>query len=333
MSELDNLIRQAIAAEADERVDPRTVLAELHRRRRRPLGLIIAAGVTAAAVAIAVALIVPRTAPTVNNAAPPAGTPQTALLIGLDDYAHADAIVLTRVGANGEFGAVSLPRDSLVNVEGHGQNRLNAAYAIAHEAAKQKGEDPDEAGARSLVKTVEQVTGTKIDHYAAVKMSSFGQVASALGGVDVCLTKAAHDPYSGVDLPAGEQTLSGDQALAFLRQRFELEKGDLDRVARQQAFLASAAAKLGHSPDKLDDVVRAVGPHVRVDNGWDVLAFAKRMTPNSVTRMGTIPVGAPSTETPGLPLDLAAVREFVAKFLTEGAPAGGTPGKTSACVS
>ncbi|TWP52709.1 LytR family transcriptional regulator [Lentzea tibetensis] len=331
MSELDNLIRQAIAAEADERVDPRTVLAELHRRRRRPLGLIIAAGATAAAVAIAVALIVPRTTPTVNNAAPPAGTPQTALLIGLDDHAHADAIVLARVGADGELSAVSLPRDSLVDVEGHGLNRLNAAYAIAHQEAK--GEDPDEAGARSLVKTVEQVTGTKIDHYAAVKMSSFGQVASALGGVDVCLTKPARDHYSGVDLPAGEQTLSGDQALAFLRQRFGLDKGDLDRVARQQAFLASVAAKLVRSPDKLDDLVRAVGPHVRVDSGWDVLAFVKRMTPGSAVRMGTIPVGTPSNETPGLPLDLTAVREFVAKFPAEGAPTGGTPGKTTACVS
>ncbi|GLZ31039.1 LytTR family transcriptional regulator [Lentzea sp. NBRC 105346] len=305
---MTDLIREAIAAEADERVDPRTVMAELQKKRRRkPFGLIAGAGLTAAAVAVAVTVLVPRTEPSINVATAPPAQPQTVLLMGLDDYFHTDAIVLVHVDANGALGSVSIPRDSVVDIPGFRRERINEAYTEAY--LDPKGEDPDVAGAKSLVKTVEQLTGTKIDHWASVKMSAFGKVADVLGGVDVCLKAAAKDTFSGADFPAGRVRLAGDQALAFLRQRHGLENGDLDRVARQQAFLGSVVAKLAQQPDKLGDIVKAINPSVKVDDGWDVLAFAKQIKQQVAS--GVIPVGVGDPMTPGLAVDPAAVREYV----------------------
>ncbi|MFJ6674952.1 LCP family protein [Actinosynnema sp. NPDC091369] len=325
------LIREAIAAEADQAVDHRTVLANLHgkRSRRRPIALFAAATLTAAAVAVAV--IVPlavdrdATPAGVDPAAPPATpTAQTVLLIGLDGAAHTDSVVLARVGVDGAVSAASLPRDAVVDIPGVGEGKLNSVYAQAHDTAEAEGRDGAAAGVDALKRTVEALTGVAVDHYAAVEMDAFSALSEAVGGVPVCLKRRVKDELSGVDLPTGPQTLSGAQALAFLRQRHGLPNGDLDRIVRQQVFLHALAAKvLNGDPATLPELARVAATHLRVDPGWNLAEFAARLTPT--VRTAIIPLGEPVTteQGQGLPVDPAAVRAFLAGFFADGAT--GTP--------
>ncbi|MEV8438202.1 LCP family protein [Actinosynnema sp. NPDC051121] len=328
------LIREAIAAEADQAVDSRAVLANLHgkRSRRRPFTLLAAAGLTvaAAAVAVVVPLTVQQSASPagVDPAAPPTtGPAQTVLLIGLDGATNTDSVVLARLAGDGTVSVASLPRDSVVDIPGVGRGKLNSAYARAHAAAQAEGRDGDLAGLESLTRTVEALTGVKVDHYAAVGMAAFSTLSDAVGGVEVCLKEAARDPFSGVDLPAGPQALSGAQALAFLRQRHGLANGELDRVLRQQAFLRALAARVsGADPAKVTELVQVAATTVRVDPGLDVLEFAGRLTPT--VRTAIIPLGGPveTDQGQGIEVDPAAVRSFMAGFFADGAtgvPTGG----------
>jgi LCP family protein required for cell wall assembly len=325
------LIREAIAAEADEAVDHRAVLAGLRgrRSRRRPFTLFAAAGLTvaAAAVAVVVPLTLDRSAApsSVDPAAPLAATTaQTVLLIGLDGSANTDSIVLARVGADGAVSAASLPRDALVDIPGVGQGKLNSAYAQAHAAAQAEGRDGDAAGVEALTRTVEALTGVEVDHYAAVGMEAFSALSEAVGGVEVCLKQASRDEYAGIDLPAGPQSLSGRQALAFLRQRHGLANGELDRIVRQQTFLRALAAKVvSTDPAKIVELAQVAARHLRVDPGWDLVEFAGRLTPT--VRTAIIPLGevVDSASGQALSVDPAAVRSFMAAFFADGA--GGTP--------
>ncbi|WNV87905.1 LCP family protein [Umezawaea sp. Da 62-37] len=317
MTEQEALIREAVAAEAAEAVDSRTVLAALHakRSRRRPLALLAVVGFTVAAVVAAVLITpdaVPRPEPL--EAATPV-QPRTLLVAGLDAVGLADSVVLARVGVDGSINAVSLPRDSWVDVPGRGMTKLSSA-----------------GGPQDLVRAVEAVTGLHVDHYATVDMAAVAAVSTAVGGVEVCLTAPAKDELSGVDLPAGRSILSGDQALAFLRQRHGLPEGDLDRVLRQQAFLRSLATKV-LDPAVLRDQARvtavldAIKSGVHTDPDWNLLAFVNDLVPNADVRTLTVPHG-PTTETPsgsGLSLDPSEVRTFVAGFLSDSPTPSGPP--------
>ncbi|GGU51320.1 LCP family protein [Lentzea flava] len=312
---MNDLIRSAIAAEAEERVDSRTVLAELHKakKRRKPLGLIIGvASLTAAAAAAAV--IIP-TAVKKTDASPATNPPatvtaQNVLLLGLDSYGFTDTIVYARFETDGSVSAVSLPRD--VWTGGAGGQKINHLFQ----------EDP-----AKLTDAVEKMTGTKVDHYAAVKMSELGKVADAVGGVEICLTAPAKDQFSGVDLPAGRSTVKGEQALAFLRQRYGLRNGDLDRIKRHQAFLTALAAKI--TKENALPVAREIGRTIHVDQGWDVLEFAQRFRGPVKIRTATLPVGPEEITSTGagFVVDQAQAKQFVEKQFGGGAPA--EPG----CVS
>ena len=152
--------------------------------------------------------------------------------------------------------AISIPRDSYVALaDGSGKHKINSAYNRGLVAAEKEltaqgisGPELDrrgrEAGRAALIATVESLTGTQIDHYAEINLAGFVELTDALGGVPVCLNKPVHDTYSGLDLPAGYQTVSGPVALAFVRQRHGLDGGDLDRIARQQAFIAGLTQRL-----------------------------------------------------------------------------------------
>jgi len=99
--------------------------------------------------------------------------------------------------------------------------------------------------------------------------------------VDVCLNKAVNEPKSGAYFPAGQQTISGAQALSFVRQRYGLPNGDLDRIVRQQVFLGALAARC--SPRHADQPVegpRSDPPRAEVvvlSKGWELSTFAAQM--------------------------------------------------------
>ncbi|WP_326836325.1 LCP family protein [Amycolatopsis rhabdoformis] len=322
MSSTERLIREAFEAEADLAVDPRHVLAELERRRARPRrrGLVV---LTAAAVVIAaaVAVVVPRA---LDRAAPPpvaspGATTQNILVAGLDDNGTTDSLVLGHLGSGGSASAVSLPRDSWVDVPGLGMHKLNSAYS--------------RGGATALVGAVQELTGTKVDHYVLVDMAGFDRLSAAVGGVPVCLRAATHDPISGASFGAGEQTLSGPSALAFLRQRHGLPHGDLDRITRLQAFLRSLATKVITSGKLADhEFLTTVRDAVRVDPGWNLLDLASRLGAVHNVRLATVPVRNTDLQGPegaAIQVDPQQVRSFVREFTGSGAP----PADGGSCVN
>ncbi|WP_197320985.1 LCP family protein [Saccharomonospora sp. NB11] len=336
----ENLIREALTHEASRAVDANVVKNTLarraHRPRRRGPSLVAATVAGAAVVAVAVAaVVVPSLWSTdpVDDTMPAAersATEPTLVVAGMDGAGHTDAVLLSRVRADGTA-TVSLPRDAWVDVPGHGPNRLGAAYQLGRQDALDEGLDEaaaDRRGAETLLETVAALTGETPDHYVLADMSAVAAVTDAVGGVEVCVTEAHHDPASGADLEAGEQVLDGEQALAFLRQRRNLPAGDLDRMVRLQAFAESLVDSVGEADgDTVGKVVAALDGHVRADDDLDVLGLAERLAAHPTLSTATVPVG--DVVMPGgvaaIEVDPKEVRAFVGPFLDGRAPEGTAP--------
>ena len=208
---------------------------------------------------------------------------------------NTDTIILIRVPDSGAAAhAVSIPRDTYVPIPGYREDKINAAYGEV--AVRTAGDlrdrgvtdsdriqwEADRAGRRALVESVQNLTGVRVDHYAEVNLFGFYLLTDAIGGVEVCLNSATSDSGSGADFAAGRQTISGADALAFVRQRGDLPRGDLDRIVRQQVFMAAAVSKVLSTgtltdPSRLQALVTAAQRSVVLDEGWDVLDFAGQM--------------------------------------------------------
>lgn len=152
-----------------------------------------------------------------------------------------DSMMLLHFGDGGTT-LVSLPRDSYVPIPGHGSNKLNAAYAFG--------------GPKLLVRTVEQATGIRIDHYAEIGLGGFVGVVDAVGGVEMCIKEPLRDPKAGLNLRPGCQTLDGAEALGFVRTR-KFADGDLERVRNQRKFFAALMDK-ATSPGVLLNPFRSI---------------------------------------------------------------------------
>jgi len=216
------------------------------------------------------------------------------LRAGDDVSTNTDTIILVRIPNNGKSAtAISIPRDSYVEAPGVGKMKINGVYGSVKEEKRIKlvesgvsdaeaDKQSTEAGREALIKTVANLTGVTVDHYAEIGLLGFALITDALGGVNVCLKEAVYEPLSGADFPAGWQKLDGPQALSFVRQRHDLPRGDLDRVTRQQAVMASLAhevisSKTLSSPATLNRLQDAVQRSVVLSEGWDVMEFVEQL--------------------------------------------------------
>ncbi len=246
---------------------------------------------------------------------------------------NTDTMMVLHVPADGAKATViSLPRDSWVSIPGFGKGKLNSVYADGVSTG-----GGDAAGAKMLISVIENLLGLSIDHYVEVTLLAFYRISTAVGGVDVCLNAAQNastdrDPYgsgySGIDLPAGHSTIQGKQALAFVRQRHGLERGDLDRIVRQQYFLSHAFSKITSAgtllnPAELNRLVGAVSSSLKVDQGLDLLKLAAQVQDLSAGNLTfvTIPtLGTPTITYQGqdvsiVQLDFAAIPGFVSRLI------------------
>ncbi|NKQ58599.1 LCP family protein [Amycolatopsis sp. K13G38] len=252
-----------------------------------------------------------------------------------DGEENTDTLILVHIPNNGSKAvAMSLPRDSYVNIPGFGKHKINSAYARgkATERSKlQASGDTDakdvelksnQAGAKTLIATVQQLTGFGIDNYASINLLGFSDITKAIGGVDVCLKDNVNDPYSGARFTAGRHTISGVEALEFVRQRHGLPRGDLDRVVRQQVFMAGMAQKVLSAgtladPGKLSGLTDAIKKSVVLNQGWDIFAFAQQMKglTGGQLQFETIPVVNVDYDTPedgqAIQVDPQQVHDFV----------------------
>ena len=226
----------------------------------------------------------------------PLSADELAMLRAGDDVStNTDTIILVRIPNNGRSAtAISIPRDSYVEAPGLGKTKINGVYGqvnldMMKQLVEHDGMDPAEAqkrasqaGREALIKTVADLTGVTVDHYAEIGLLGFALITDAIGGVDVCLKDPVYEPLSGADFPAGWQRLNGPQALSFVRQRHDLPRGDLDRVVRQQVVMASLAhqvisGKTLSSPATLQRLQDAVQRSVVLSDGWDVMSFVEQL--------------------------------------------------------
>jgi LCP family protein required for cell wall assembly len=279
-----------------------------------------------------------------------------ALHVGPDGgQLNTDTIILLHVPADpGQPAeAISIPRDSYVPIAGgRGTHKINSAYELGLTSAENTltaqgitGPELDrrgrEAGRATLVATVEQLTGVQIDHYAEINFVGFVELTEALGGVPICLNEPVHDSYSGIDLPAGPQTVNGPAALAFVRQRHGLPGGDLDRIARQQAFAAGLTKQLISTgtftnPVRLSRLVGVVDRNVVLDSGWNIEQALSQFAglSGSDLRFQTIPTGRTDLRTPydgiAVQIDQSAVRAFVRSVVSGHEPRVSSPSAAAA---
>jgi LCP family protein required for cell wall assembly len=231
---------------------------------------------------------------------------------------------------------ISLPRDAWVSIPGYGKGKLNSAFSAAYNAAKSHHRTETQAQSAGILltlRTLSDLTGLRIDHYLQVNLLGFYRISEAIGGVQVCLLHAQNaktdsdafgSGYSGIDLPAGVSTIEGKQALAFVRQRHGLPHGDLDRIKRQQYFLAAAFHKIASAgtmlnPFKLHHLLDAVSSSLLTDPALNLLSLARsfELLSGGDISFATLPNNGPQViypdgvETAIVQVDHAAIPSFI----------------------
>jgi LCP family protein required for cell wall assembly len=311
-------IRAVLADEAANAVPGSVVIDRLRapRGRRGAMAALVAAGVIAVVGAVVVPLAAGRE-PAAPPAAPVQAGPTNVVVIG-EAGGLADTVMLARVDG-GRVSAVSLPRDTWVELPGREPAKLNSVLQTDGPAA--------------LAEVVGEITGQPVDHWAEVDMSGFEELSAAVGGVEVCLRNPVSDRFSGIDFAAGTIVLRGPTALSFIRQRHGLPNGDLDRMVRQQVFLRALVDKLVTTvltdPGRKDELSRLVRELVRTDPGWNPVAVAATAT--GPARLATVPIEQVDKIVDGRPvvaLDLDEVRRFTAGHFAP--PTGGGSGTSPA---
>lgn len=278
----------------------------------------------------------PTTKPPVFSEASPFSQATNVLLIGLDtrkdqdgnplpahilDQLHAgdgddggyntNTLILLHIPVGGGIvTAFSIPRDDLVDIPGEHRDKIKKAYGYAkaetetrlyHQGVTDRRTletQGREAGRRATLAVVTQLVAVHIDHFVEVTLAGFYDLAQTLGGVPVCLNHPVQDErYSGADFPAGRQTLTASQALAFVRQRHGLTNGDLDRTHRQQAFLTSAAHQLNTlgvltNPITLQHLIDVAKNDLVIDGRWGLSGFvpALRYLSHATLQFHTLPI-------------------------------------------
>lgn len=167
---------------------------------------------------------------------------------GNDEYGRdlgserSDTTILLHLAADRRSAtAVSLPRDLMVDVPGCRRpdgSRSRPAFAMFNHAFQV-------GGSACTIRTVEKLTGIRVDHHMVVDFSGFKEMVDAVDGVQVCLKEPVDDKAAKLKLPAGRVTLDGEQALGYVRARKSLGNGsDTERMERQQLFLGALVDKV-----------------------------------------------------------------------------------------
>jgi len=222
---------------------------------------------------------------------------------------NANVLILVHIPAGtAPITAISIPRDDYVELAGcptydckgkikqaYGFGYQNALNSLASSSASdsESGSDSEsddpmvneqkarEAGRKAEISTVRNLLGIPIDHFIEVTLVAFFQIAQVVEPITVCLNEATYDDFSGADFHKGVQQIDAAQAMAFVRQRRDVNDElftDLDRTRRQQAFIVSLLNALRHggtmsSPSSLRKLLDVARQNIAVDSGFDLANF------------------------------------------------------------
>lgn len=187
---------------------------------------------------------------------------------GVDDVSgyRTDTILVLTKPKSGPSSLISIPRDSLMNVDDQ-YMKINAVAQLV--------------GKKALVGEIEQLTGQKIDHVAQVKFGGLQKVVDALGGVELCYDQDVQDAYSGLNWTAGCHNADGSTALSFSRMRYADATGDFGRNARQRQVI-SAIVKKASSKETLTNPKTVT---TMAEAGLSALTVDEKTTPLTLVNM------------------------------------------------
>jgi len=158
--------------------------------------------------------------------------PATILLLGIDkreaenDSGRADTIMLLHINPLEKRALLlSIPRDTLVDIPGHGKDKINAAYAFG--------------GEELMIKTVSEFLDAQINHYATIDFEGFVKLVDALGGVDIVIERPIEDPKAGAFLSAGNHHFTGVNRHLHLHEVEPLNLVILEEYSASSLFLKS----------------------------------------------------------------------------------------------
>jgi len=197
-----------------------------------------------------------------------------------------DTMMLVHIDADREnVYVMSIMRDLYVPIPGHGESKMNAAFAYG--------------GSPLTVQTVEQLTGVRVDHVAIIDFEGFRGMTDALGGVDITSSREFQARDTKIEL--GVNHLDGDAALDFVRERYSFTDGDYTRVANQQLFLKAILDKTVSQdtltdPARISALVGSVSEYLSVDDSLTAstlasLGVSMRSIRSSDVHFFTIPTG------------------------------------------
>ncbi|MBR4642782.1 MAG: LCP family protein [Selenomonadaceae bacterium] len=215
--------------------------------------------------------------------------PTTIMLMGIDerkdDVGRSDTLMILNLSKD-EASLLTIPRDTLVYIDRHGYQKINAAYAYG--------------GAKLTRETVEDFLGIDVDYYVTINKSRFAEVIDAMGGVDIYVERDMHyeDPWDDdgglyIDLKQGLQHLDGQTAIEFVRYRDS--EGDVGRVRRQQAFMRACADKLSEPsmliklPELLGVAVNAIETDLNSGEMLEAAGSLKSAEAAGNIKTGTVP--------------------------------------------
>ncbi len=187
------------------------------------------------------------------------GMPYYLLALGSDAQegttgSRSDTMILVRIDLlGGKVTMLSIPRDTMIELDGYGTQKINAAYAFE--------------GPGGAVKAVSKLCGVGIQHVAVVHLDELAGLVDYLGGITVNIPKAAYDPeHTGIDLPSGIQTLDGATAVAWARTRYGYTRGDFQRQEDQRILLTAIINRLlSLSPREMPGALEYVGDLIGTD--------------------------------------------------------------------
>src|SRR5580704_12489782 len=224
-----------------------------------------------------------------------------------------NTLILLHIFAGGQKAVgYSIPRDEWVTYpqayDGQSQGKIDQAYGLAYSqslsatvsssmSSAQRFLEANQAGQAATIATVEAVTAQKIDHFAEVNLAGFYYLAASFGGIEACIKpenggqnlkdansgfNAVLDGYVWSKGGAQYLHLSAPQALAFVRERDNLQNGDLDRTHRQQAVLDYVIWKLEHDGalsdlGELTSLLNTAKQYLITDSTWNLLDFSPQM--------------------------------------------------------
>lgn len=249
------------------------------------------------------------------------GMPYYVLALGSDAQEgtygeRSDTMILVRVDLiGGKLTMLSIPRDTKVELEGYGTQKINAAYAFG--------------GAGGAVRAVSELTGVSINHVAVVHLDELAGLVDYLGGVTVNVPEAAYDPeHTGINIDAGVQTLDGATAVAWARTRYGYARGDFQRQEDQRILMEAIMNRLlSLSPRELPGALKYVGDLVGTDlRCYDLVPLLLRFKLANPTVYST---SVPSTTDTIDGVSYVIADEAALEQLMRTIDAGGDPGTPS----